>query len=67
MHTLCRLYMQTVCRPEMISKKVCIKSAYAHLMQTFDRDCADLVHTIKFFSSWFFADIVLVQCQCHTH
>ncbi len=67
MHTLCRLYMQTVCRPEMISKKVCKKSAYAHLMQTFDTYCADFVHTIEFFSSWFLADIVLEQWKCHTH
>jgi hypothetical protein len=66
----CTLCADFVCRLfadlKWFSEKVFIKSACADVMQTFGIYCADFVHTIEFFSSWFLADIVLEQCQYHT-
>jgi len=68
MHTLdCRLKsVQNVCKCTLcadfmcrlsadlkwFSEKVCIKSAYAHFLQTCGTYFADFMHTIDFFSSW---------------
>ncbi len=59
--TLCADFLQT---PNDFLKK-CASSLHMHTLCTLVAHIMQTLCTIEFFSSWFKADIVLKQCQCH--